>query len=294
MTVFRIWGVRLKINWLFFLILFLFALVGDLARALLAFSIVFLHELGHVLTAVYYKIKVKEIELLPFGGVAVFRDLLEINPDVERRVALAGPMVNFVLAGLATLLTRYGVLSLETALFFISCNLQIGLFNLVPALPLDGGRILRATLVKGSGYRLATHETLRITRVVAILAALWAVLCWCLEKVSLVSLLAAFFVYFAALKEEVNSVYVVYNYLTRKKSLLNSAELVPLEQFFIMGDTMLTNALKVINPRTFVHFLIYDRDYHIMGKLTEIEVMDAFFTNGINVPISDLLKQEFK
>lgn len=291
MTVFKFGGIRFKINWLFLVIILLFALVGDLARALTAFTVVFLHELGHVLTAVRYKLRVKEIEMLPFGGVAVFEDFLEINPIIERRVALAGPAVNFVLALGAVLFTRYGVLTPETALFFISLNLQIGLFNLIPALPLDGGRVLRATLMKSSGYREATHQTLQLTRVVAVLAGVWAFLSWLLGKANPLSMLAAFFVYFAALKEEEQSFFVLLNYLTRKKSLLAHDELIPNQDYLVLGDTLVMNALKVINPRTFVHFLIYDRDYHILGKLTEIEVMDAFFLLGRNVPMKDLLKK---
>lgn len=291
MTVLKICGIRFKINWLFLVIILLFALVGDLARALTAFTVVFLHELGHVLTAVFYKLRVKEIELLPFGGVAVFEDFLEVNPTIERRVALAGPLVNFLLALSAVLLTRYGVLALETALFFVSLNLQIGIFNLIPALPLDGGRILRATLMKSGGYREATHQTLKLTRVVAVLAGFWAFFSWLLGKANPLSMLAAFFVYFAALKEQEQSFFVLLNYLTRKKSLLDREELILNQDYLVLGDTLVMNALKVINPRTFVHFLIYDRDYHILGKLTEIEVMDAFFALGQNVPMKDLLKK---
>jgi stage IV sporulation protein FB len=289
MTVLQIGGIRFKINWLFFVVMILFALVGDLARALTAFMAVFLHELGHVFMARFYGMKVKSVELLPFGGVAVYEGVLEANPKAERAVALAGPCVNFGLALGAVLLTRYHILPLNTALFFITYNVHIAIFNLIPALPLDGGRVLRATLSEIFGYRKGTHVTLRLTRVIAILAGIGAFASWLLGKVSPISLISAFFVYFAALREEEQSFYVLMKYLTRKKMLLQETELIPAEEFLVLGDTPLASVIKSINPRTFAHFLICDKDYHIMGKLSEIEVVEAFFEEGIDLPIRKLL-----
>lgn len=289
MTVLQLFGIRFKINWLFFVVMILFALVGDLARALTAFMAVFLHELGHVVMALFYQMKVKSVELLPFGGVAVYEGLLEAHPKAERHVALAGPCVNFGLALAAALLTRYHLLPLNTALFFITYNVHIAVFNLIPALPLDGGRILRATLSSLYGYRKGTHITLRLTRVFALLAGVGAFVSWLLGKVSPISLISAFFVYFAALREEEQSFYVIMKYLTRKKMLLQEAELIQGEEFLVLGDTPLANVVKSINPRTFAHFLICDKDYHIMGKLSEIEVMEAFLEEGIDLPIRELL-----
>ncbi|AZR73281.1 hypothetical protein BBF96_07705 [Anoxybacter fermentans] len=289
MTILKVLRVRLKINWLFFVVCFLFALVGDLFRVVTVFTAVLLHELGHVMTACYYGLKIKEIELLPFGGVAIFEDMLEIDPKVERNVALAGPLVNFGLVLLLTILIRYGCLNPELALFFISYNLSIGIFNLVPALPLDGGRILRAVFESFYGYWKATHWVLQITRVLALIIGVWAFFSWITGKVGLISLLAAFFVYFAAMKEEEQSIYVLMKYLIQKNTLLLESELVPGQQYLVLGDTMTAKVLKVINPKTFTQFLIYDKDYNFLGTLTEVEVIDAFFEEGKNVPIKELL-----
>ncbi len=292
MTVLRLWGVSVKINWLFLVVIILFALVGELARALTAFTVVFLHELGHVLAASFNGLKIKEIELLPFGGVAVFDDTLEIDYRIERIVALAGPMVNFGLVVLATVLTRYGYLNLELAIFFISYNLTIGIFNLIPALPLDGGRILRASLVPWYGFWKSTHYVLQITRLVAIWIAGWAFYMWIFRNCGLFSLLGAFFVYFAALKEAESSLYILYKYLSRKKSRILQMGIIPGEQYLVLADTMISNVLKTVSPRTFTRFLIYDKEYHFLGILTEIEVIEAFFEQGQNVPIYKLLSSK--
>ena len=289
MTILKIRGVELKINLLFFVICFLFALVGNLARVLITFSVVFLHELGHVLMAYHYQIKIKKIEILPFGGVAELKDSFEVDPKIERKVALAGPLVNLGLVLLTSLLIRYDFLNNKAALFFITCNLGIGLFNLLPALPLDGGRILRASIASFYGYWKATHYTLRITQVFAVLMGVLAFISWFMGQTSMITLVIAFFVYFAALKEEEQSIYVLIKYLTRKKEKLISLKIVPGQQYIVLSETRISKLLKIIHPTTFTQFLVYDRDYQFLGILNENKVVDAFFQEGKNVPIRELL-----
>ncbi|MCK4260513.1 MAG: peptidase M50 [Halanaerobiales bacterium] len=289
MTILKLWGIKIKVNWLFLVIILLFALVGGLARALIAFMVVFLHELAHVFTARYYGLKIKKIELLPFGGVAVFDDMLEINPSIERRVAIAGPALNLTLLLLTILCVRYGLLDYERVRFFMSCNLSIGIFNLIPALPLDGGRILRANLVFNKGYWKATHITLQVTRILTLIAGGGAFFTWLTGKTGLISLLVAFFVYFATMKEEEQSIFVLMKYLIKKKTLLREAKLLPCHELLVSEDTLITSILKGIDPNGFTRFLIYDEDYHFLGIITEIEVLNTFFEEGRNVPVKELL-----
>lgn len=292
MIVCKFWGIRIKINWLFLLVVVLFALVGELARALTAFFIVLLHELGHVVVARFSGLRISQIELLPFGGVAVFDDLLEVDHRLELKVALAGPLVNFFLILLAVILTRYHLLELELALFFIQYNLCIGLFNLFPALPLDGGRIFRAALVPWKGFWQATHWMINFSRCLAFIIGVGALYFWISGSGGLLSLMAAFFVYFAALKESEISIYVLVKYLTKKKRKLLEYGIIYGEEYLVLADTMLVSVLKTINPRAFARFLIYEKNYNFLGILTEIEVIDAFFEKGLNVPISQLLSSK--
>jgi Zn-dependent protease/predicted transcriptional regulator len=143
------------------------------------FGCVLLHELGHALAARRYGIATRKIVLLPFGGVAQLERMPE-KPAQELVVALAGPGVNLILAtGLAALLLMRGVspehafANAEQGLleFLLVGNLVMLVFNLVPAFPMDGGRVLRSLLAMRLPYARATRIAAQIGQGFALLLA---------------------------------------------------------------------------------------------------------------------------
>ncbi len=140
--------------------------MGSVA-ALLLFASVLLHELGHSLVALRYRIPIGQITLFIFGGVAQMRKEPP-HPRAEFLIAIAGPLVSFVLAGMSLGLVAvlesfpaesslHGLIALGTLLGMV--NTQLGLFNLLPGFPLDGGRALRAGLWAWSkDYYRATSQ----------------------------------------------------------------------------------------------------------------------------------------
>lgn len=128
---------------------------AGLGLALLLFGSVLLHELGHSLVAKVQGIEVKSITLFLFGGIASI-DRESKTPEAAFQVAIAGPLVSFALFGLFWGLYSYvpeeslwGFISLDIA----RINLILGLFNLIPGLPLDGGQVLKAAVWKWTGDR---------------------------------------------------------------------------------------------------------------------------------------------
>ncbi len=198
-------GIDIRIHVTFFLILLYAAitfgaggrgldgaLFGVVAISLL-FVCVVLHELGHSLTAQRYGIGVRDITLWPIGGVARLERIPD-KPTQEFWIAIAGPAVNFVIVGVifvvAQALARLqigfdlgalerGMLRLEAAsllAYLFSANLFLAVFNLIPAFPMDGGRILRALLATRLDYSRATAIAVAIGQNLALLAGLFGFL----------------------------------------------------------------------------------------------------------------------
>src|ERR671932_2829921 len=177
----RVFGIDIKVHWTFFLLLLFFAFVGfqgsgRIAGALVTtvvivvlFFCVLLHELGHSLVAQRLGIEIPDITLLPVGGVARLKSLPD-RPADEVKIAVAGPLVNVVLApiffGLAFLLGAGLLVAPSPIAGFGSVgqvfaylgwlNLALAIFNLVPAFPMDGGRVLRGLLAARMGPVRAT------------------------------------------------------------------------------------------------------------------------------------------
>jgi Zn-dependent protease len=196
-NLFRVFGIQLAVHGTFFLLLAYTAYEGWVEggaagmawRVLLTvgfFLCVLLHELGHSLTAQRYGVQVPRILLLPIGGMAEF-DRIPRRPSAEFLITVAGPAVNFAIVLLLLPFTWRYVLGLaEVEAFSLAeltaqlcfANLVMGIFNLLPVYPMDGGRILRSVLANWLPYLRATWWAVAVTRVVAPLLAIVALYFW--------------------------------------------------------------------------------------------------------------------
>jgi Zn-dependent protease len=133
-------------------------LLAHVGLVLVVFICVVVHEFGHALTAQHYGIRTRDITLLPIGGVASLERMPE-DPKQEFWITIAGPLMNLIIAALAFLVIAITGVSLffsdlllgattwtSVLSFVLMANLSLFLFNLVPAFPMDGGRILRSLL----------------------------------------------------------------------------------------------------------------------------------------------------
>lgn len=122
-----------------------------IAGVLGLFLSILLHELSHSVVARYYGLPIRGITLFLFGGVAELEEE-PLTPKVEFRMAIAGPILSFVLSGLFWLIASIGMAGgwpepvIGVVRYLAALNLLLAVFNLVPAFPLDGGRVLRAYL----------------------------------------------------------------------------------------------------------------------------------------------------
>jgi Zn-dependent protease len=180
-----------------------------LGLVLAVFGCVVLHELGHALTARRFGIQTRDVTLYPIGGVARLERMSE-KPWEEFWIAVAGPAVNVVIAMIlgvvstALILFSHRIAELEMLfpvgqfLFQLALlNAILVVFNLLPAFPMDGGRVLRALLSLGMGHVRATRVAVNIGMVMAILIGIAGIV-WLNNPFLLV---VAFFVFTAGQQE---------------------------------------------------------------------------------------------
>jgi Zn-dependent protease/CBS domain-containing protein len=146
------------------------------------FVFVVLHELSHSLVAKHYKIKVRKIVLYPIGGVSEIEEIPE-NPGIEWRMAIAGPLTSFAIGGVLFALDQIMLIKVPSLiateslmLELASLNLLLGAFNLIPAFPMDGGRVLRALLAERMKFSDATKYAAFIGRFLGTVMAFFGII----------------------------------------------------------------------------------------------------------------------
>lgn len=284
-----IFGIRIRLNPLF-LAAALFCLFTGMGREfLLVCLIILLHELAHALTGRLLGLKISEIELYPFGGVARMEEQLELEPYIERRLAWAGPAVNLALAGLGMII--YARLTLDPALllFFIRANLVLALFNLLPALPLDGGRILRASLAPHRGFRAATEAAALMGQILAGLLFGAGLLGLYHHFYNLSLLVVAPFLFYAATKEKRQAVYAFLRSLAAKEHQLFKRGALRGSHLVVLEEARLLDIFRLFMPQRYHYIRVLDGSRRCTAELSETMLIRAAQQKGLDITIKKIL-----
>ena len=274
-------GIPLKVNPFFILLLAAAFAWGRLIEALLLFGIVLWHESAHILMAKVYRLYVTDIELLPFGGVTRLESLLQLNPGIEWRVAMAGPVSNGVLIFLAYGLRPYFAVEPYWFDFFLQANVGMALFNLLPGLPLDGGRILRGLLVRRKGFNEATQVAAILGQILSLILAGLGIYVLSLGKLQgLVSVLAAAMLFLSAKQEQKSATYIFMRYLTHKRQEIRRKRVVAARELVATVESSLGEVLQHIQPPYYHLIWIMDIEGRLVGFLGEVELIAALFEHG--------------
>ncbi|HMX19339.1 MAG TPA: site-2 protease family protein [Anaerolineales bacterium] len=252
------------------------------------FVCVILHEYGHALTARKYGIKTRDITLYPIGGVARLERMPE-KPIEELWVALMGPAVNVVIAAglfaylyLTSNLVPLNELTIASGNFLerlMTVNLSLVLFNLIPAFPMDGGRVLRALLAMRMDYVRATQIAATIGQGMALLFGLVGLF----GNATL--LFIAFFIWIGAsqesgatqMKNAISGIPVGRAMLTEYKSLSPRDTLARMSQLLLAGSQH--------------DFPVIDGE-RIVGVVTRDDFLMALTQHGEGIAISAVMKRD--
>lgn len=230
-----------------------------LAAALGLFTSVLVHELGHAVVGRLYGARTKEITLWFFGGVAQFDDMPR-QRGAEAVVAIAGPITSVLLAGLfwGVLQTgSFGPATLFVLSYLVYTNFALAVFNLLPALPLDGGRVLRSLLALKLDYLRATNISVRVSQVAAVLLGLFG-----LYSRNFFLAAIAFFIFNASRNE------ARYAVVTRKLEPLKVRDLMHRDVTTVEADMRLESFAQLLHFKRQTSFPVVDRNGALLGLVT--------------------------
>lgn len=272
------------------------AIFGIVAISLL-FFLVTLHELGHSFAARMYGVPVKQIVLSPIGGVAQLARIPD-KPIQELVIAIAGPAVNILMAffiaavgfafgleltSLATVFSTSESATLAALISYIfMANLFLAVFNLIPAFPMDGGRVLRALLALRIEYARATDIAATIGRIIAIFFGIYGLL-----NGGIFMIFIAFFIFTAAGQEAKYSRvrHALDGYTVQQAYSASAYRLHP--------TYSLEQAKNLAAYSGQQEFAVVDGEW-LTGYLTRAALNDALRSNPSYIPVSSVMDQQIR
>jgi len=251
-------------------------LVG-LFAAVSLFVGVTIHELGHSIFAMRYGVKIESITLYVLGGVAQLEEIPS-RPGEEAKMALAGPVTSFILGGIFWLLLTFLDPGQAVPRFMLGflfyVNVAVGIFNLIPALPLDGGRILRSLLsLKTSHYR-ATEISTQISKFLAFAMGIYGLLVF-----NLFLIVIAFFIYLGVTSEFQEMV------LDKALEGLKTGDLMSEEVITVRPDTSISDLKELMMKKHHLGYPVVENG-EIMGIVT---LEDMKKTDNPEEPVRKIL-----
>jgi Zn-dependent protease/predicted transcriptional regulator len=272
-----IWGIPIELHVTFILLMAAFFAISYFAQdfysfvlILFLFVFVVLHELSHSFVARHYGIKVRKIVLYPIGGVSEIEEIPE-NPKIEWRMAISGPLVSIII-GLVLLgvylvratptlsdlftLAATGDLSLDLA----KLNIFLGFFNLIPAFPMDGGRVFRALLAERLSFSDATKYAAYIGRFFGILMVFVGVL------FNFWLIVVGIFVYIGATEEAEQTI------LTTTMARVRVKDVMVRETNAIAPEATLAEAMDIMFKARY-HDILVEKDGALKGVVCWDDIM---------------------
>lgn len=244
------------------------------------------HEAGHVWAARSSNEPIESMELMPFG--AVIR-LFERPQTTGREflIAAAGPVLSFVTATIAAGLVCFFPSAEEALNGFVSASLMLAAVNLIPAMPLDGGRMLRVLLKLVVSERTATVLCAILGLVVAAGLILLGVYGSLSDSFMPIPFLLSGFLILGGVKELRNGSYAAAVAVARRGGRINKSESIRMQTVAILSSVKARDALKRLKGASLI--AVMDDTMHLLGTLSEGDVFNAMVTHGADITLGGIV-----
>ncbi|NEZ45670.1 metalloprotease [Clostridium niameyense] len=278
-----------KINKYFIPYIFFLLYIGYKGNLLLSFCVVFMHELTHYMVARKLGFKGFDIEIFPLGFSLNLEGLEEATTKEDLIISISGPLLNILLSMIFYFLYfkfhNYYLYSLYLS------NLIIGIFNFIPAFPLDGGRILRDILCFKTFYREANRITMNISIIIGILLMFLYIFLF-MKEINNFSLgIASLFIIISSLKEKERIAYIIMTHIVKKKYKFIKKGYIENKDVSIYYKVNLLQVLSLIDKSKYTVFTVLDDDMKVIDILYEEEIVEGLKSYG-NLTLEEFIDVE--
>lgn len=279
--------IEFKVNKYFIAIFIICIVSGYFIEAALLFLFVMLHEFCHVIVAIIFGLKIGDIELFPFGGVAKIDNLDMVEPFKEILISVAGPLFNVMVAALVFFLNNKGI-HVPNYKFIMDTNIGLGIFNMLPGLPLDGGRILRVFIEYFIGYRKATKAAVFTGKVIAVLMFIIGIFAVLNRAMNISLFILPLFIFISATKEEDNIMYTIIKDIMIKNKNIKSNLIMEVSQICTYEEAFVRDVLKHFDVNKYHIVIVLDKSMKVKAMLSESEIFEALTKYGSDIRFKNI------
>jgi stage IV sporulation protein FB len=274
---------------LFYFVLIVAIFTQNLKKVAILYMIAVIHELFHLIIARNFKIKIECVKVMPFGITLKIKDNYIPKPEHEIIVAIAGPFSNALMMFIAFFVKIYYLLDTDDITFFIFANIVIGVINLIPVLPLDGGRILKAILTIQWGFIKAFNFTLKVTKIISFFLFILGIYMLYLTRFNFSLLLIAAFLIFNIANERQNNNLMVMKEIVYYKEKLLKEGIFKAKNIVVIYNLPAQKLLKNFSYNHFHLVTVIDSKMNIIGTLTEAQIIEGLVDLGCEVKVEEIL-----
>lgn len=267
--------------------LILFSMIDVNVTFFISFLWIILHEFSHILVANIFKCKFNKFNLGILGANVEIVDIEELSHNKQLILYMAGPIFNFCIALIFSLL--YIFLKNNFVKISIMANLCLGIFNMLPAYPLDGSKICEILLSKKFLYKKSKRITETLSFIIAGALFLTFNIVLLLHKVNITLFLSAVFIMYTTFLEKQKTMYIIMSNMIKKLRSLKKHEYIENQFISVYYKKGLVNLLSLIDKNKFNTFYILNDDMEMIGIVYEDELIKALKVYG-NITIEEYIK----
>ncbi len=276
------------IHWLVFPLLLIAWFGGGFYTMLTAYAVVSVHELFHLFAALLVRERVGSIIVMPFGMTLRLSARIIRHTGKEIFIALSGPFANCLMLIIAKIIsTFYPSPPVSLSLFYL-LNLSVMALNLLPCLPLDGGRVLRAVLTKAYGFLFAASFLRKISRIITAILMTFGVLLLMISRLNISLLMVASFLALYMTEEKKRNDYILMQEMLYVKEKLRKRGQMRCRTVSALFSLPAKDVFKAFSYDCYCIIHVLDEEQRYLRTITEAELVDSIVKKGWKICLRDV------